>query len=169
MGDSMKSNKMKSVLQVSIALQMALGMFTQTFAQQSTSPLTAHNLSRSESLMNMSPSDQLKTLISLKPLLRAGETIVETSELFKIYKENNFQTFWIQDFKTSENLLLAKQILSDTSNKHGLVFSDYWTDDLEAYGSSVNEQNQLAIEVLLTNAFLKIFLTCLLTSKFPSK
>lgn len=153
----MKINTIKSAIRLSIALQMTLGISIHSFAQESALKINASpSLSRAESLMNLSPSEQIKTMISAKPMLRAGDSIVETSELYKIYKEVDFKPLWIESTQILENLKFAKSILMDVSNRHGLIFSDYWTDDLEGYSSILTEQNQLAIEILLTNAFLKI-------------
>lgn len=102
----------------------------------------------------VSPSDQIKNLITTENFLRAGSAFFETDDVAKFYALRNDQPVWTENGAATPFAAALKQAIITLSLKHGLIASDYWTQDLEDYYSSLNPQTAVAFELAATASFL---------------
>lgn len=101
-------------------------------------------------------ADQIKSLTTTKSFLRAGSTLFETDDLANFYALRNNQPIWTDGAKATEFAAALKQAIQKLSLKHGLIASDYWTNELEDYYSALSEQTAVAFELSATNAYLML-------------
>ena len=100
------------------------------------------------------PSEQLRSLVTTKSFLRAGSAFFETDDIAKFYALRNNQPVWTENGAVTPFATALKQAIMTLSMKHGLIASDYWTQDLEDYYNSLNTQTAVAFELAATASFL---------------
>lgn len=98
----------------------------------------------------------LQNVLSTRTVLKAGSTIFETSDLMKLYSERNFEPIWIRDGQKTEFVDAYKKMVDLLSLKHGLIASDYYTTELEAYLSGLTAENAMATEILISNLYIRL-------------
>ena len=101
-------------------------------------------------------SSQIQSTLGQRSLLKAGSAVFETADLIKFYQLRNFEPVWIVNSQPTAFVEAYKQMVAKISLKHGLVESDYWTSEAEAYLKGLNETNTLAAEMLITQLYLKL-------------
>lgn len=110
-----------------------------------------------QSSASLFSQDQLKLLLTSKPLLRAGSSLLETSELYKVYALKQFKSFWGNSIEELQNNIeTIKPQISQITQQNGLIYSDYFNTDLEGYLTQLNPENALAVELLLTQGLMKL-------------
>lgn len=98
----------------------------------------------------------LQNVLSTRTVLKAGSTIFETSDLMKLYSERNFEPIWIRDGQKTEFVDAYKKMVDQLSLKHGLIASDYYSTELEAYLSGLTAENSMATEILISNLYIRL-------------
>ena len=76
-------------------------------------------------------STQLRNLVNDKSFIRAGSALFETDDLAKVYGHRNNLPIWTENGAATAFALALKPAIQKLASKHGLVFSDYWTQELE--------------------------------------
>ena len=99
---------------------------------------------------------QIQNTLSQKTLLKAGSNVFETQDLIKFYQSRNFEPVWIVNGQPTAYVEAFRQLVQKLSLKHGLIESDYWNSEVDAYLKGLNESNALATEVLLTQLLVKL-------------
>jgi murein L,D-transpeptidase YcbB/YkuD len=136
-GETMKLNKVLSyVLSSSIVL-----------SQLQVSAQTAGILQNTVGLQNV---------LSTRSILKAGSTLFETADLIKLYSERNFEPIWIRNGQKTEFVEAYKKMVDQISLKHGLIVSDYYSSELEAYLQGLSPENAMATEILMSNLYLRL-------------
>lgn len=103
---------------------------------------------------NVNDAAAVKKFITTKQFLRAGQAFFETALLNQLYALRQYEPIWINGGQVSPFAAALKNMIATLSFKHGLVASDYWTAEHDAYMSGLNEKNALAFEFISTRAFI---------------
>ena len=98
----------------------------------------------------------IQSLLASRSLLKAGSTIFETMDLIKFYSERNFEPVWIRDNQPTEFVSAYKLMVDELSLKHGLITSDYFSTELQAYIGGLTYANALATELLISNSYIRL-------------
>ncbi len=109
-----------------------------------------------QSLAAIDSLSNIQNVLSVKSILKAGSTVIETSDLLKLYSERNFQPIWIRDGQKTEFVEAFRQMITQTSIKHGLIQTDYLNSEIEAYLNGLTLENSLAAEILLSQAYIRL-------------
>ncbi len=130
---------------LSICMSLSLGVQT-AFAQSTVgAPAEVGNT-----------PEVLQTMITQKSILKAGNALFETAGLVQLYAARGNQPIWTKGSTTTAFAGALKEMILKLSIKHGLIASDYWTDEIEAYFSGINASNSTAFELAASDAFIKI-------------
>lgn len=98
----------------------------------------------------------LQNVLTTRTILKAGSTVFETADLIKFYSERGFEPIWIRDGHKTEFVDAYKQMVGQISLKHGLIESDYYSSELEAYLLGLNSENAMATEILMSNLYIRL-------------
>ncbi len=103
-----------------------------------------------------SSQTSIQNVLSTRSLLKAGSTVFETNDLIRFYSERNFEPVWIRQGQKTQFVEAFKLMVTQLSLKHGLISSDYYNSETEAYLNGLNSENAIATELLLTNAYIRL-------------
>ncbi len=98
----------------------------------------------------------IQNVLASRSLLKAGSNIFETNHLMKLYSERNFEPIWIRNGLKTEFVEAYKLMVNQLSLKHGLISSDYYNSEIDSYLNSLNSENTVAAELLLSNLYLRL-------------
>lgn len=101
-------------------------------------------------------ASSLQNTLSNRSLLKAGSTVFETADLIQLYGQRSFEPIWIKESQPTAFVEAYKKMVQMLSLKHGLIASDYWTTEVEAYLSGLNATNAIALEVLMSQLYLRL-------------
>jgi len=135
----------------------------QILAQSNTSTVPSANSNATtqsrETPVTLS-SISIQNTLSSRSLLKAGSTVFETAEMIQLYGQRDFQPIWINnwnnDLQPTAFVEAYKVMVQSLSLKHGLIASDYWTPEVEAYLAGLNSTNAIAAEMLLSQLYLRL-------------
>ena len=116
--------------------------------------LSAVLLSQTVMAQSASVSDQIKFFTTSKTFIHAGNTLFETDDLAKVYSLRNNLPIWTNQGVATPFAIALKAAIQSLSAKHGLIASDYWTDELESYMNGLNTTNSMAFETVATNSLI---------------
>ena len=98
----------------------------------------------------------IQNVLASRNMLKAGSNIFETNHLMKLYSERNFEPIWIRNGLRTEFVEAYKLMVNQLSLKHGLISSDYYNSEIDSYLNSLNSENTVAAELLLSNLYLRL-------------
>ncbi|MBC7740737.1 MAG: L,D-transpeptidase family protein [Bdellovibrionaceae bacterium] len=102
-----------------------------------------------------SEAEIIRTMVTSRSLLKAGSTLFETKDLAKLYAGRKNEPIWT---KGSAPLAMAnalKEMITTLSARHGLIASDYWTNEIEAYYKNLDASNVSAFELIASDSLIK--------------
>lgn len=105
---------------------------------------------------SIATASSLQNTLSNRSLLKAGSTVFETADLIQLYGQRSFEPIWVKDSQPTTFVDAYKKMVQMLSLKHGLIASDYWTSEVEAYLTGLNSTNAIAVEVLLSQLYLRL-------------
>ncbi len=118
--------------------------------------LSAVLMSQSLLAQSSSISDQIKFFTTTKAFIHAGSALFETDDLAKVYGLRNNLPIWTNQGVATSFALALKGAIQTISSTHGLIASDYWTDELESYLNGLNASNAMAFETTATNSLIQL-------------
>ncbi len=98
----------------------------------------------------------LQNLLANRSILKAGSAIFETADLIKLYSIRNFEPIWIRQGQKTEFVDAFKLMVQQISLKHGLITTDYYNSELEAYLKGLNSENEMATELLISQSYIRL-------------
>ena len=98
----------------------------------------------------------LQNLLANRSILKAGSAIFETADLIKLYSIRNFEPIWIRQGQKTEFVDAFKLMVQQISLKHGLITTDYYNSEVEAYLKGLNSENEMATELLISQSYIRL-------------
>lgn len=122
----------------------------------------AQTLTQSPTQMssNLDSAEAIQNLLFQKNLIRAGSALIETDDLQKVYSFRSSLPVWIVGGRLTAHALALKSAMQKVALSHGLIFSDYWTAELESYVSTLattsNSQAAVAFEMAASHSWIQL-------------
>ncbi len=114
-------------------------------------------LSQSALAQSANVSDQIKFFTTNRTFIQTGNTLFETDDLAQFYGLRNNLPVWTKQGGAATAFALAlKGAIGTLSANHGLIASDYWTVELEAYLNGLDTTNAMAFETAATHSLIQL-------------